>query len=106
MGQRVRNIPVGFDVLIGMLMGHPLCEMTSNIPAEAFIQAVHIDPARRTVILTTESATFVEVPDGSLITDFLPTHTVTVTEMAMLADLISNRHDYCPHCGEPLAEDP
>lgn len=100
---RLARIEVGLDYLCQTLAGHEMSKVTTDIPADARVYAAEVDFSRRCVILTVESAAFAEVPAGHVIPCFTPTATVSIDEMSMLADLVSNRHDYCPSCGEALA---
>jgi hypothetical protein len=102
---RVARIEVGWDYLLRVLHGHEMCKEVTDIPDDARVLGVSLDPTRRVLHLDTESVTFAEVPEYNLIPPFNPKVTVSVTEMSMLADLVSRRHDFCRHCGEPLADD-
>lgn len=99
---RLARIEVGLDYLCEILAGHEMSKVTTDIPADARVHAAEVDNSRRCVILTVESATFAEVPDGHVIPNFNPAVTVSIDEMSMLADLVSRRHDFCPSCGEAL----
>ena len=102
---RVVRIEANYDTFLWTVTGHPLNKVESDLPTDARVLSVDTDPGRRSIWFTVESSTFAEVPDGHVIPQWQPTMTVSVTEMSMLADLVSKRHDFCKHCGEPLADD-
>ena len=101
---RLARIEVGMDYLLEILSGHRMSKVVTDIPPGARVYTAEADQSRRAIYLTVESASFAEVPDHAHIPMFSPTVTVEVSEMAMLADLISRRHDFCRHCGEPLGD--
>ncbi len=106
---RVVRIEANFDTFLWTVAGHEMNKVTSDLPADAKVLNVDVDPARRAIWFTVESSTFAEVPEAHVIPQWQPTLTVSVTELSMLADLVSNRHaDWeasegkCEDCGEDM----
>lgn len=102
---RVVEIEVGYDVYLWSIAGHDMNKVSSDLPSDARVLAINPDYNRRVLKLTVESATFADVPQNGVMPLWNPTLTVETTELAMLADLVSKRHDAveddCPYCGIP-----
>lgn len=99
---RVMSVEIGWDFALRALAGHPMSEVRSDIPDDARVVSVDLEPSRRIAHVYVESATFDEVPDGYVIPQFSPVVTMTITEQMRLADLVSKRHDVVAEENERL----
>jgi len=72
---RVALIEIAPSVIIGLLSGHDMCEMTSTMPADAEIVNAIWEPHTRRLFLSVTSSDFADIPEGAAIPDFTPIYT-------------------------------
>ena len=61
-----------WDVLGDILKGHPLCEVTSDLPADAEIEHIVLDDIRREARVHLTSASFAVVHEAEPVPEFQP----------------------------------
>ena len=78
-------------MLVELLRGHPMSEMTSDCPADLKIIGVRqvdaalVDPPINFIV---ESADFDDIPEGAFLPNWRPIFTVRRSELAAILDLV------------------
>lgn len=77
-------------MLIEMMRGHPMSEVTSSVPDDLRILDVDIkwNRTKGEVVFVVESADFDDVPDGGMLPDWTPTYTARRSELDAILDLV------------------
>lgn len=96
---RVAKIELDWDTLLAAFGGHEMSRVVSTLPADAKVVNMWIEYERNRTWLAVESAEFDEVPEGCLMPEFTPIFTKSVSELAVIADLVSQKP--CSRCGAP-----
>ena len=96
---RVAKIELDWNVLLVAFHGHEMSRVVSTLPDDARVVNMWIEYERNRTWLAVESASFDEVPEGFLMPEFTPVFTKQVTELAVIADLVSQKP--CSKCGAP-----
>ena len=79
------------DTLVDLMRGHPMSELTSNIPADMKIVRVAVPTYERAgspLVFVAESVEFDDVPEGAYLPNWTPTYTVRRSELEAVLDLV------------------
>lgn len=94
---RLAIVWVSPTFVLGMLGGHPMSRVETNLPADARVLGAFIDQARNQIGLRVESASFDDIPEACIIPDFNLIATKSIDELTVIADLVSQKP--CWKCG-------
>lgn len=98
MSNRLAILTIHSDFLVEMLRGHPLCAMSSNVPADLVIR--HIYRVLGVMRFIVESSMFAPVAEGAVPPEWTPTFTKTMSEHDGLLAAMT-RCPECPDCTGP-----
>lgn len=81
-------MPVSGFVIEQLTRGHPYCRIETDSPPDLQIIGGHWDFQRNQMVLTVTSSTFDDMPEGSILMEWVPTITLHMDETAQLLEIV------------------
>ena len=81
-------IPVSPVVMAGLLMGHPMSKVVTDLPSDTEVYGARWEPNTHRILLDATSSEFEEVIEGSFAPEFTPTITASWDENSAILDML------------------